>query len=203
MRMMEGDGDRRVTALRSQDGSELPADIVIVGVGILPNVEIAEAAGLECDDGIVVDEYCRTSDPNILAIGDCTNHLNSLLGRRLRLESVHNAQEQAKTAAATLCGKLHPSTEVPWFWSDQYDLKLQIVGISGDHDSVILRGEPENRSFAAFYMKGDLLIAVDAINSAREFMLSKKLIAMGARLEPEILADTSIPFKDLATAALA
>ena len=196
-------GDGQVKALRSPDGSEIPADMIVVGIGIEPTVDIAEAAGLECDDGIVVNEYCCTSDPKILAIGDCTNHPNHLLGRRLRLESVHNAQEQAKTAASTVCGKLHPYSQVPWFWSDQYDLKLQIAGLSGDHDSVVIRGKPENRSFAAFYMKGDLLTAVDAINSGREFMLSKKLIATGARLEPEILADTSIPFKDLATAALA
>ena len=196
-------GDRRVAALRSRDGTELPADMVVVGIGIEPTIEIAETAGLEIDNGIIVDEFCRTSDPYILAIGDCTSHPNNILGRRLRLESVHNAQEQAKTASATLCGKLHPYVQVPWFWSDQYDLKLQIVGLSGDHDSVILRGDPKDRSFAAFYMKGDLLIAVDAVNSAREFMLSKKLIANGARLEPEILADSDIPFKDLAAAALA
>lgn len=196
-------GDQKVEALRSSDGTELPADMVVAGIGIEPTVGIAVAAGLEVDNGIIVDEYCRTSDPCILAIGDCTNHPNNILGRRLRLESVHNAQEQAKTASATVCGKLHPYNQVPWFWSDQYDLKLQIVGLSGEHDSVVLRGDPESRSFAAFYMKGDLLIAVDAINSAREFMLSKKLIACGARLEPEILADCDMPFKDLATAALA
>jgi 3-phenylpropionate/trans-cinnamate dioxygenase ferredoxin reductase subunit len=195
-------GNHRVEALRSPDGSKISADMVVVGIGILPTVDIAETAGIKCDNGVVVDEYCRTSDPHILAIGDCTNHPNSLLGRRLRLESVHNAQEQAKTAAATLCGKLQAYAQVPWFWSDQYDLKLQIAGLSGEHNSVILRGKPETRSFAAFYMKGDRLLAVDAINSAREFMLSKKLIAIGARLEPEILADDSIPFKELATAAL-
>ena len=196
-------GNGHVQTLRSADGEELPADIVVVGVGILPTTDIAEAAGLECDDGIIVDEFCRTSDPHILAIGDCTNHPNSLLGRRLRLESVHNAQEQAKTAAATLCGQPKPYAQIPWFWSDQYDLKLQIVGIAGTHDQVVLRGDPDSRSFAAFYMQGDLLIDGDALNRAREFMLSKKLIAQGARLEPEILADSSIEFKDLPTAALA
>lgn len=195
-------GDTHVRAVKSPDGIELPADLVVIGVGILPVVDIAESAGLECDNGILVDEFCRTSDRNILAIGDCTNHPNQLLCRRLRLECVHNAQEQAKTAASTILGKLEPYAQIPWFWSDQYDLKLQIVGISGDHDRVILRGDPETRSFAAFYMRGDLLIAVDAINRPREFMLSKKLIAHGARVEPEILSDTSIPFKDLATAAL-
>jgi 3-phenylpropionate/trans-cinnamate dioxygenase ferredoxin reductase subunit len=196
-------GDGSVRALRGADGNELPADLIIAGIGILPTTDIAEEAGLECANGIIVDECCRTSDPHILAIGDCTNHPNHLLGRRLRLESVHNAQEQAKTAAATLCGKLKPYNQIPWFWSDQYDLKLQIVGLSGDHDQVIIRGDFADRSFAAFYMKGDLLLAVDAINSAREFMLSKKLIAQGARIEPEILADTSIDFKELANAALA
>jgi 3-phenylpropionate/trans-cinnamate dioxygenase ferredoxin reductase subunit len=195
-------GDSHVRTLRSADGEELPADIVVIGIGIVPTTDIAAAAGLECDDGIVVDEFCRTSDPHILAIGDCTNHPNSLLSRRLRLESVHNAQEQAKAAAAMLCGHPKPYAQIPWFWSDQYDLKLQIVGISGAHDQVVLRGNPDSRSFAAFYMRGDQLIAVDAINRPREFMLSKKLIAQGARLEPEILADSSIEFKDLATAAL-
>jgi len=196
-------GNGRVEAVRGADGVDLPADLVIAGIGILPTTDIAEAAGLDCDDGIVVDEFCRTSDPHILAIGDCTNHPNQLLGRRLRLESVHNAQEQARTAAATLCGVLKPYNQIPWFWSDQYDLKLQIVGLSGDHDQVVIRGGFADRSFAAFYMKGDLLVAVDAVNSAREFMLSKKLIAQGARIEPEILADTGIEFKDLANAALA
>ncbi len=196
-------GDDKVTALRGADNIALPADLIIAGIGILPTVDIAEEAGLKCDNGIIVDEFCRTSDPHILAIGDCTNHPNHLLGRQLRLESVHNAQEQAKTAAATLCGKLKPYSQIPWFWSDQYDLKLQIVGLSGDHDQVIIRGDFADRSFAAFYMKDDLLIAVDAVNSAREFTLSKKLITQGARIEPEILADTSIDFKELATAALA
>ncbi len=196
-------GDGRVELLRGADGVELPADLIIAGIGVIPTTDIAEEAGLDCDNGIVVDECCRSSDPHILAIGDCTNHPNLLLGRRLRLESVHNAIEQAKTAAATLCGKLKPYQQIPWFWSDQYDLKLQIVGLSGDHDQVIIRGDLADRSFAAFYMKGTQLIAVDAVNSAREFMLSKKLIAQGARMEPEILADTSIDFKQLATAALA
>jgi 3-phenylpropionate/trans-cinnamate dioxygenase ferredoxin reductase subunit len=195
-------GDGHVEGLRASDGQVFPADMICIGVGILPTTDVAEAAGLDCDNGVLVDEYCRTSDPHVLAVGDCTNHPNSLLGRRLRLESVHNAQEQAKTAAATICGKLEPYAQIPWFWSDQYDLKLQIVGLSGTHDQVIVRGNPEERSFAAFYMEGDRLIAVDAINKAREFMLSKKLITQGARIDPEILADTSIEFKELATAAL-
>jgi len=196
-------GDGHVSALRAADGTEFPADMVCIGVGVLPTTDIAEAAGIKCDDGVLVDEFCRTGDPHILAVGDCTNHPNSLLGRRLRLESVHNAQEQAKTAAATICGQPKPYAQVPWFWSDQYDLKLQIVGLTGEHDQVVLRGDPDERSFAAFYLAGDRLIAVDAINRPREFMLSKKLIAQGARFDPEILGDTSLDFKELATAALA
>ena len=196
------EGEGRVSGLIPVDGERIPADLVLIGVGIEPAVELAEAAGLECDNGIVVDEYCCTADPHILAVGDCTNHPNSLLGRRLRLESVHNAQEQAKTAAATLTGEPLAYAQIPWFWSDQYDLKLQIVGLSGNHDRVVLRGDPDSRSFAAFYMQGDLITAVDAVNSAREFMLSKKLLAAGARIDPEILGDTELSFKDLATAAL-
>jgi 3-phenylpropionate/trans-cinnamate dioxygenase ferredoxin reductase subunit len=195
-------GDGEVRAAKTADGETIPAELILVGIGIEPTVELAAAAGLACDNGIVVDEFCCTADPLVLAVGDCTNHPNGLLGRRLRLESVHNAQEQAKTAAATICGTPKPYSQIPWFWSDQYDLKLQIVGLSGNHDRVVIRGEPEDRSFAAFYMHGDLITAVDAVNSPREFMLSKKLLACGARIEPDILSDTEIPFKDLAEAAL-
>jgi len=196
-------GSGHIETVVCSDGEELDADLVIIGVGVLPTVDIAEAAGLACDNGIVVDEYCLTEDPCILAVGDCTNHPNGLLGRRLRLESVHNAQEQAKTAAAAILGKPAPYAQVPWFWSDQYDLKLQIAGLSDGHDRTVIRGEPARRSFAAFYLCEDRLIAVDAVNSPREFMLSKRLIAQGARIDPDILADTGIPFKDLAQAALA
>ena len=191
-------GVSRVQSVTLSDDSQIPADLVIIGIGILPNVEIAEAAGLPCDNGIVVDEYCRTSDADILAVGDCTNHPNALLGKRLRLESVHNAQEQAKTAASTILGKLEPYAQIPWFWSDQYDLKLQFVGLSAANQKVVVRGDPESRSFAAFYLDDGRLAAVYAINSAREFMLSKKLIASGARPDPAVLRDTAVPFKEIA-----
>lgn len=196
-------GTDSVEYVVSGTGDKIPADMVIVGVGIRPAIEIAEAAGLECDNGIKVDEYCRTSDPRILAVGDCTNHPNDLLGRRLRLESVHNAQEQAKTAASTLLGNLTPYSQIPWFWSDQYDLKLQTVGLSAGYDQTVVRGAPENRSFAVFYCRDGVLISVDAINSPLEFMQSKKLIAKGVRIKPEILEDVDIPFKALAATALA
>ncbi len=185
------------------DGQEMPADLVLIGVGIVPNVELAATAGLQCDNGIVVDEFCRSSDPSILAVGDCTNHPNSLLGCRLRLESVHNAQEQAKTAAATLCGDPKPYAQIPWFWSDQYDVKLQIVGLSGDQDEIAVRGDPATRSFAVFYLRDGKLIAVDAINRPREFMLAKKLIAAGAEFSRHALEDSTVGFKQLAANTLA
>ena len=190
-------GNGRVAAVQTTDGTEIPADFVVVGVGILPNTEIAEEAGLAVNDGIVVDDTCRTDDPDIYAIGDCTLHPNAIYGRRLRLESVHNALEQAKTAASNLCGdELHYS-QVPWFWSDQYDLKLQIAGLSEGYDAVVIRGEPADCSFACFYLRGRKLIAVDAINSPREFMQSKALIAAAIEVDPSQLGDPAIALKDL------
>jgi 3-phenylpropionate/trans-cinnamate dioxygenase ferredoxin reductase subunit len=193
-------GENRLRGVVGSDGVEIPADLAIVGIGILPNVELAAEAGIVCDNGIMVDEYCRTSDPDVLAVGDCTNHPNPLLGRRLRLESVHNAQEQAKTAAMTILGRLEPYAQIPWFWSDQYDLKLQIMGLSSGSDQAVLRGDPESRSFAVFCLNEGRLTAVYAINSPREFMLSKKLIALRARPDPALLRDTSMPFKDITEA---
>jgi 3-phenylpropionate/trans-cinnamate dioxygenase ferredoxin reductase subunit len=195
-------GNGKVEEVVCADGHVVPADSCIVGIGILPNTELAQAAGLECENGIVVDEYARTSAPDIFAAGDCTYHPNALLGKRLRLESVHNALEQAKTAAATMCGELQPYTQIPWFWSDQYDVKLQIVGLSNGYDQIIIRGDQDAHSFAAFYLKGGQVLAIDAINSPREFMLGKKLIAAHARFDPAVLADESVDFKSLATAAL-
>lgn len=201
MRRISGTG--RVQSVIGGNGREVPADVVLIGIGVVPVTDIAEAAGLPCDDGILVDEFCQTEDPDILAIGDCTNHPNSLLGRRLRLESVHNAQEQAKTAAATLLGKPKEYAQVPWFWSDQYDLKLQIAGLADPDCDRIVRGEPGARSLAVFHLSDGVLQAVEAVNSAREFMLGKKLIAAKARLDPATLADLSQPFKEIAAAALA
>ncbi|MDH5455539.1 MAG: FAD-dependent oxidoreductase [Gammaproteobacteria bacterium] len=190
-------GKKRVKAVTTSEGEQLPADLVVIGVGILPNTELASAAGLDVEDGIVVDDHCRTSDPDIFAVGDCTLHPNSIYARRLRLESVHNALEQAKTAAANLCGKDVAYTQVPWFWSDQYDLKLQIAGLSEGYDDVVVRGNPADRSFSCLYLKGGRLIAVNAINAPRDFVQSKPLIADRAELSPDQLADTGIPLKDM------
>lgn len=189
-------GTTNVTATETTDGRSFPCDAVLVAIGIVPNVELAAVAGLPCNNGIVVDEFARTADPNVVAAGDCTNHPHPLLGRRIRLESVPNAVHQGKVAAATLLGTPSAYSEVPWFWSDQYDLKLQIVGLSLGHDEVVLRGDPATRSFAAFYLEGGRLLAVDAVNSPREFAAGKKLVASRARIAREVLRD---PAADLAT----
>ena len=192
------DGEGRVSAVRLADGGSLDADLVVIGIGVVPNVELAQDAGLACDNGVLVDEYCRTADPRIFAIGDCTNHPNPLLGRRLRLESVPNALEQAKAAAATLTGKPTEYAQVPWFWSDQYDLKLQIVGLTDGYDQTVVRGDMAARQFACFYLKQGRLIAVDAVNSPREFMFSKPAVAVGARIPADVLSDPAQSLKDAA-----
>jgi len=193
-------GGARVTAVETTDGRQFACDVAIIGIGIEPNVELAARAGLPCSNGIVVDELARTADPNIVAAGDCTNHPLPLLERRVRLESVPNAIHQAKVAAASLVGTPSPYSEVPWFWSDQYDLKLQIAGLSTGYDEVVLRGDPATRSFAAFYLRAGQLLAVDAVNSPKEFIAGKKLVANRARIAPDVLRDVTIDLTPLATA---
>jgi len=178
-------------------GGEIEADLVIAGIGILPEQALAQAAGLACENGIVVDEFARTSDADVYAIGDCANHPNPLLGRRLRLESVQNAIDQAKAAALAITGKPKPYAEVPWFWSDQYDLKLQIAGISAPGDTVILRGDPSLRKFAAFYLRDGHVAAVDAVNAVPEYMVGRQMIAQKKTVDPAQLADPTIPMKSL------
>ncbi len=192
-------GNGKVTAVNLSDGNQVRTDVVIIGIGIVPNTELASDAGLEVDNGIVVDDHCRTSDPHIFAVGDCTQHPNEVLGRRVRLESVHNALEQAKTAAANICGEDSRYAQVPWFWSDQYDLKLQIAGLSQGHDQIVIRGDTGTRSFACLYLRQGQLIAVDAINSPKDFMQSKALIAAHTVIDPEALANTNVELKVLAT----
>ncbi len=190
-------GKDRVQAVETEDGELIPADFVVVGVGILPNTELAIEAGLRVEDGIVVDDTCQSSDPSVYAVGDCTRHPNAIYDRQLRLESVHNALEQAKTAVNNICGVETHYSEVPWFWSDQYDLKLQIAGLSTDYDDVIIRGSPADRSFACLYLKDSRLIATDAVNSPKEFVQSKALIASRMRISRDRLADSDIQLKDL------
>lgn len=185
-----------VQAIICADGTEVPADLVIVGIGLIPNTELAQDAGLEVDNGILVDEFTRTSDPDIFAIGDCANHPNPIYGRRIRLESVPNALEQGRTTAAVLCGKPRPYASVPWFWSDQYDLKLQMAGISEGYDAVVMRGSMAARSFMVFYLRESRILAVDAVSRPQEFMLSRRLLAEQAQLaDPQQLSDETIPLK--------
>ena len=191
-------GKKRVKSVTTSEGDDIPADVVVIGVGIVPNTELATAADLEVDDGIVVDERCVTSDPDIYAIGDCTLHPNAIFDRNMRLESVHNAVEQAKTAAANLCGQDERYCEVPWFWSDQYDLKLQIAGLSDGYDDVVIRGNPAERSFSCIYLREDRIIAVDAINAPRDFVHSKQLIAQQARIDTSRIADADVELRALA-----
>jgi 3-phenylpropionate/trans-cinnamate dioxygenase ferredoxin reductase subunit len=191
-------GEGHVRAIDLSDGMQVAADLVIIGIGVIPNTALAAAAGLEIGDGIVVDDRCRTSDPDIYAVGDCTFHPNELLGRSLRLESVHNALEQAKTAAANICGEAHRYADVPWFWSDQYDLKLQIAGLSQGYDQTVIRGDATDRSFSCLYLRDGILIAVDAINRPKDFMQSKQLIAHHSIVDPAMLANTDIELKDMA-----
>jgi 3-phenylpropionate/trans-cinnamate dioxygenase ferredoxin reductase subunit len=187
----------RIDAVITADGRSIACDFAIVGVGIVPNVELAGEAGLELDNGIVVDDRCLTSDRDIYAVGDCTSHPSAIYGRRIRLESVHNALEQAKTAADNICGIETHYDQVPWFWSDQYDLKLQIAGLSQGYDAVVLRGDTSGKSFACFYLLDGVLLAVDAVNSPREFMQAKALIARRAVIDPADLANPDKALKDL------
>ena len=197
LRALHGDARTgRVRAVVTERGSEYPADLVIIGVGVVPADEVAKAAGLECENGIVTEAHCRTSDEAIYAAGDCASHLNRQYGRHLRLESVDNAFEQGTTAALNLLGIETLHDKLPWFWSDQYDLKLIIVGISSGYDTVVMRGSPAARSFCACYLRGGELIAIDTINSPKDQMAARKLIAAHVRPEPRKLADPGVALKD-------
>jgi len=191
------EGDVRVDTVVLTDGTRIPADMVIVGIGLVPNVELAVTAGLEVENGIVVDGLTRTSDPQILAAGDCTNHENAFLGRRVRLESVPNAMEQARVSAGTICGKTEPYRSVPWFWSDQYDLKLQMVGLSQGYDRLVIRGDMAKNSFMAFYLQGDIILSADSVNRQQEFGVVKRLVAEKIPVNAEALADEAVPIKSL------
>ena len=190
-------GDDKPDLVLCSDGTEIKADTVIIGAGIVPNVEIAEKSGITCNNGICVDEFGRTDVEDIFACGDCTNHPNKLLNKSLRLESVHNAMEQSKTVAASLSNNPKEYNQIPWFWSDQYDHKLQIVGLSGEHDRVTMRGKMEDSQFMLFYTHNSQLIAVDSVNNSKEFLICRKLVANKVRIEPEMIADPSFNLNDL------
>jgi 3-phenylpropionate/trans-cinnamate dioxygenase ferredoxin reductase subunit len=196
MRVVCLEGQGRVERVVCADGTRYEADLVIVGVGAVATTELASAAGLACDNGIVVDEYCRTSDAAIYAAGDCTNHPSLRFGRRVRLESVDNAFEQAKTAALNMLDRPVAHDRVPWFWSDQFDNKLLIVGLSQNHDRQVLRGDPASRSFSVCYLKGRELLAVEAVNHSKDYMAARKLIAERALLNVDKLADSEVALKE-------
>jgi 3-phenylpropionate/trans-cinnamate dioxygenase ferredoxin reductase subunit len=187
----------RVGAVVLGDGSKIACDAVVVGIGIIPNDGLAREAGLETTNGIDTDADARTSDPAIFAIGDCASRPLAHYGnRRGRLESVHNALEQAKLAAAAILGQPAPALETPWFWSDQYDVKLQIAGLSTGSATTVVRGDPAARRFAAFHLDAaNRLLAVDAVNAPPEFLVGKQLIARQAVVAPGKLADMSLSMK--------
>ena len=193
---LHGDASGRVCAVETAAG-RIEAPLVIVGIGVIANDTLARSAGLACENGIIVDEYCRTSDPAIYAIGDCSNHPSLRYGRRVRLESVDNAFEQGTTAALNILGQAQPHDRVPWFWSDQYHHKLLIIGLSQGHDRVVLRGNPKDHAFSCCYLKNDgELLAIDTVNQAKDQMAARKLIAARAKLDADRAADISIPLKD-------
>jgi len=195
------DGERgRVTGVRLADGTRLPADLVLIGVGVLPRTELAERLGLECDRGIVVDGGARTSDPHVVAAGDCTVQPHPMTGLgRVRLESVQNAVAQAATAAATLLGTPAPQRAVPWFWSYQGDLKLQIAGLSGGYDQHVVRGDPDSERFSVLYYRQDELLAIDAVNSPADYMAVRKALTQGTTVPASVAGDSGTPLKALLT----
>ena len=190
------EGKDQIKAVRA-GGVIHPTDIVLVGIGVLPNDMLARESGLSCSDGIIVDQNAMTSDPAVFAAGDCTRHYGRD-GVEIRLECVQNAIDQAKHAALAMLGRPKTYKEVPWFWSDQYDLKLQIAGLARPGDQIVLRGAPSARKFAVFHLREGIVAAVEAVNAAPEYMIGKKLIADGARVAAERLADLSIPMKQMA-----
>ncbi len=183
-------------AVKTRDGQTFTADFVIIGIGVIPNSELAAQAGLEVGNGIIVNEFAQTNDPDIYAGGDVSWHYNPKYDRHIRLESVPNATEQAKTIASHINGTPKIYDSLPWFWSDQYDLKLQIAGLSEDFDDLVIRGDIDgSRSFAAFYFKGDQFLAVDAVNAPRDFMMAKMALNKGMTLDKSVLADPDAELK--------
>lgn len=197
VKVVEFTGDGRIEAVVCEGGVICPADFVIVGIGVEAETGLASDAGLDVDNGIVVDHHGRSSDDRIFAAGDVTNHPNEALGRRLRLESWQNAQNQAIAVARVMCGGSEPYRELPWFWSDQYGLNLQMVGLPGDWDQIVMRGDMAAHKFTAFYLRDRLVIGANAVNSPRDLRYARMFMEQGARPDPAALADPNIPLKSL------
>ena len=187
--------DHRVN-IRLKDGNSSNPDFIVIGVGVQPASSIAEDAGIDCSNGILVDENCQTSDENIYAAGDCTSHYFSKYGFRQRLESVQNAIDQAKTVSSSILGTPIPYDSVPWFWSDQYDLKLKIAGLSKESDLIVIRGKIDDSRFSACHFKENKLIAVECVNDQKTFMLGKKLIEASSKITPDAIIDEQTNLKD-------
>ena len=181
--------NQMINSVSLESGETLAADIVLVGIGAIPNTQLAASIGLECDNGIKTDQYCRTSIPNILAVGDCTSSFNSLYNKEFRLESVPNALAQSKVASSSILGNELFNNEMPWFWSDQYDLKLQMAGLSSGYDECHIIGDTDSAEFIACYGKEGYLIALDSVNQSKQFMLFKKALGNGFKLEMSLIKD--------------
>lgn len=191
-------GDARVTAIQLAGAEPVPVDFVVVGIGLEPRVDLAQAAGLAIDNGIVVDAACRTEDPRIYAVGDCSNHPSLRYKQRLRLESVQNAQDQGRIAARNIAGQAQVYDSLPWFWSDQYDMKLQMAGLRFGECEVIVRGEPDTqRSFSIFYRNNGVIEAADCVNRPADFMAVRKIIEAGTDVAKEALEDPEYPLSSL------
>ena len=194
---LEGDGNH-ITGVKLDTGEIIPADMVVVGIGIVPAIGPLIAAGAAVGNGVDVDEFCRTTLDDIYAIGDCAAHANPYADNAvIRLESVQNAHDMAATAARAICGDKQPYHAFPWFWSNQYDLKLQTAGLSMDHDETVLRGHPETGRFSVIYLKEGRVIALDCVNSVKDYVQGRKLIEARITADPEILSDVETPLKDL------
>ncbi len=190
--------DGKVTGVAMADGTVLPADLVIVGIGIIPAIGPLLAAGAVVGNGVDVDEFCRTSLEDVYAIGDCAAHSNQFAqGAVIRLESVQNANDMAVVVAKHICGDSQPYKATPWFWSNQYDLKLQTVGLSSGHDATVLRGDPAARSFSVIYLGQGKVLALDCVNAMKDYVQGRKLVEAGAAIAPERLADAEVPLKDM------
>ena len=191
--------DGAAVGVRLADDTILDCEMVIVGIGIEPAVGALLAAGAAGGNGVAVDDHCRTSLPDVYAIGDCAAHANRFAdGATIRLESVQNANDQANTVARLLTGTPEPYDAVPWFWSHQYDLKLQTVGLSIGHDATIVRGDPDTRAFSVVYLKAGRVIALDCVNATRDYVQGRALVERGAIVDPALLADPAVPLKTLA-----
>ncbi|WP_248148089.1 NAD(P)/FAD-dependent oxidoreductase [Microbacterium aoyamense] len=196
------DGDGAVTGVRLADGEVVPADLVLVGIGLVPNIEPLRASGIICSNGVDTDADGRTSDPDVFAAGDCANRVNAYSnGRQVRLESVPNAVEVGKGVAEAITGGGERTEAAPWFWSHQFDTKLQTVGLFNDYDDFVVRGDVESGSFTVAYLREGVVIALDCINSTRDFAQGKSLVPARRTVAVDLLADTSIGLKDLAGAA--